>query len=254
MTALDGTKNRLTANTDFNYAASFSPDGTKVVYASVRNNQIHLWLVENGQEHQLTNQPVPKKVQNIIWSDNGNHIIFNADNQLFQHNLRTSETTLLLSDTDKIEPLAYAPTSNRIYAIKYKGETRNLWRIEGQQQKQLTFGAVGSAIEFDGDIYFQYIGENGLWVLRSQNDSLERATPNLNEYSKLLKVDQNGIYFMSGGICKESDVYYQKFSSTEKTLFLKQQNSTVSTTSFNINKGLLQTECYLPEANIVLMK
>jgi DNA-binding winged helix-turn-helix (wHTH) protein/Tol biopolymer transport system component len=254
LAALDGTKNRLTENTDFNYAASFSPTGEKVVYASVRNNQIHLWLVEDGQERQLTKQPVPKKIDNIIWSDDGEHLVFNADNQLFQHSLQTNETILLLTGTDKIEPVAYFPTTNRLFVLKYNGEVRNLWRIEGEQQKQLTFGAVGSAIEFGGDVYFQYISENGLWALRSTDDVLERVTPNLDEYSKLLKADNNGIYFMNGGVCQESDIYYQDYATSSKSTFLAQRNSAVSTTSFNVDKGLLQTECYLPEANIVLLK
>jgi dipeptidyl aminopeptidase/acylaminoacyl peptidase len=254
LAALDGTKSRLTENTDFNYAASFSPTGDKVVYASVRNNQIHLWLVEAGQERQVTKEPVPKKVDAIIWSDDGEHLVFNANNQLYHHNLLTNETALLLSGTDKIEPIAYFPTTNRLFALKYNGEVRNLWRIEGEQQKQLTFGAVGSAVEYAGDVYFQYVGENGLWALHSKNDELERITSTLAEYSKLLKADMKGIYFMNGGVCQESDIYYQDYATANKTTFLAQANSAVSTTSFNLNKGLLQTECYLPEANIVLMK
>lgn len=254
LASLDGTQTRLTENTDFNYAASFSPAGDKIVYASVRNNQIHLWLVENGQERQLTTQPAPKKVDSIIWSDDGEHLIFNADNQVFHHDLLTNKTALLLSGTDKIEPIAYFPTNNRLFALKYNGETRNLWRIEGEQQKQLTFGAVGSAIEYGGDIYFQYVSENGLWALRSKDDVLERITPNLDEYSKLLKADSKGIYFINGGLCQESNVYYQDYATAHKSIFLVQKNSAVSTTSFNVDKGLLQTECYLPEANIVLLK
>lgn len=254
LTALDGSKTRLTENNDFNYAASFAPNGEKVVYASVRNNQIHLWLVENGDERQLTTQPAPKKVDNIIWSDDAEHIIFNADNQIYHHNLLTNETTLLLTSTDKIEPVAYFPTTNRLFVLKYKGEIRNLWRIEGEQQKQLTFGAVGSAIEDNGDVYFQYVSENGLWALRGKDDALERITSSLDEYSKLLKADSKGIYFINGGVCQESDIYYQDYATASKSIFLAQKNSTVSTTSFNIDKGLLQTECYLPEANIVLLK
>ena len=251
---LDGTKTRLTENTDFNYAASFSPTGERIVYASVRNNQIHLWLVENEQKRQLTTQPVPKKVDKIIWSDDGEHIVFNADNQVFHHDLLANNTALLLSGTDKIEPIAYFPASNRLFTLKHNSEIRNLWRIEGEQQKQLTFGAVGSAVEYGGDVYFQYISENGLWALRSKNDALERVTPSLDAYLKLLKTDNHGIYFIKGGICQESAIYYQDYATASKAIFLAQENSAVSTTSFNVDKGLLQTACYLPEANIVLLK
>ncbi|WP_049629518.1 winged helix-turn-helix domain-containing protein [Cellvibrio sp. pealriver] len=254
LAGLDGTKKQLTENTDFNYAASSSPNGDKIVYASVRNNQIQLWLVENGQERQLTQQPIPKKVDAIVWSDDGEHIVFNADNQVFHHNLLTDETTLLVNGETKIEPIAYFPATHQLVALQHNGDIRNLWRFEGEHHKQLTFGAVGSAIEFNGDIYFQYVSEHGLWALRHKDDSLARITSSLTEYSKLLKADQQGIYFMTGGVCQESDIYYQNFATADQSVFIKQENHAVSTTSFNTNKGLLQTECYLPEANIVLLQ
>lgn len=253
LTTLDGTQTRLTENADFNYAASFSPDGNRVIYASVRNNRIHLWLVENGLERQLTAHPIPKKVDKIIWSDNGEQIVFSAANQLYRHNLITNET-LLLNDGEKMEPIAYFPGTNRLLVVKHDGEIRNLWRIEGQQQKQLTFGAIGSAIEYGGDVLFQYVSEKGLWALRNKDDSLERITPHLDEYTQLLKADANGIYFMTGGICQESDIFYLDYAAGSKSIFLRQKSGVVSTTSFNNKKGILQTACHLPEANIILMK
>ena len=76
----------------------------------------------------------------------------------------------------------------------------------------------------------------------------------IQAHSKLLEVDEDGIYFMQGGPCNESNVYYQQFTTSKKTVALIQKNASTSTTAFNSNKGLLQTECYIPEANIVLMK
>ncbi len=254
LASLNGVKTSLTENTNFNYAASFSPSGKQIVYASVRNNQTHLWLVENGQEHQLTTQPIPSKIDSIIWSDDSKHIVFNAGNQLYHHNLLTNITEIFVTDADNIEPIAYYPGNNRLFVLKHNGDVRNLWRIEGKQQKQLTFGAVGSAIEYSGDVLFQYVSESGLWVLRNKDDSLERVTPNVEPYSKLLKANSEGIYFMTGGTCHESDIFYWRYTESNKSIFLPQQNNAVSTTSFNTDKGLLQTECDLPEANIVLLK
>jgi len=253
---LDGAKTRLTDTTDLNYSASFSPDGEKVVYASVRNNQTHLWLVENGQERQLTSQPIPKKVGAIVWSADGAHLVYNAGTQIYHHNLETSENALLLAGTERIEPLAYSAANKRLLAVKTSGEVRNLWRIDlgSNQQKQLTFGSVGSAVEYKGDIYFQYLGESALWVLHSKGDALEQLGSALGDYSKLLKVDDHGIYFVSGGVCRESDIYYFQFGQAVKSVFLKRDSQIVATTSFNANEGVLQTECYLPEANIVLLK
>ena len=259
MMALDESKTRLTQNNDLNYAATFSPNGDKMVYASVRNNQIHLWLVEGGgerqQERQLTNDAIAKKVGAIIWSDN-DHLIYSTGASLYLHDLLTSETNLLLTDTDKIEPLAYFPATNRLLVLKSNREIRNLWRIDTKtrQHKQLTFGAVGTAVEFDGDIYFQYAGEHGLWALRGRNDVLEQVTSTLTENSKLLKVDKLGVYFISGGLCRESDIYYYDFAEAIISTRLKRDIQTVSTTSFHPTKGSLQTDCYLAESNIVLLK
>jgi len=254
--ALAGTLSRLTENTDFNYAASFSPNGEKVVYASVRNNQIHLWLVENGQERQLTSQPIAKKVGAIVWSDDGEHLLYNAGTHLYHYNLRTAATSLLLSESDKVEPIAFYPNAHKLVVLKSNHELRNLWRIDTQnhQQKQLTFGSVGSAVENSGDVFFQYASEPGLWALRNKNDALEQVTPNLAENTKVLRADSGGVYFIQGGLCRESDIYYFDYATTTTSTRVARANKIVSTTSFHPQKGVLQTDCYLAESNIVLLK
>jgi DNA-binding winged helix-turn-helix (wHTH) protein len=256
MLALEGSKTKLTENTDLNYSATFSPSGEKVVYASVRNNQIHLWLVEGDRERQLTSQPIEKRVNAIIWSENGEHLLYSSDNSLYHYNFLTEKTSLLLSEPDKIHPVAYFPDTHRLLILKNKGDAKNLWRIDlkSQHQKQLTFGSVGAAIEYNGDVYFQYVSESGLWILRSKDDSLDQVAPTLNKNSKLLRIDNSGVYFISGGMCRESDIYYFHFANNVKSIFLARDTNIVSTTSFNIKKGVLQTECYLPESNIVLLE
>jgi len=256
LAALDGTKTWLTDNTDLNYAASFSPKGDKLVYASVRNNQIHLWLVESGQERQLTSEAIPRKVGAIIWSEAGDYLLFNAGTRLYAYSFLTAETSLLLSDNEKIEPVGYFPAAKKLLILKTNRDTRNLWRIDLQtgQQKQLTFGSVGSAIEYEGDVLFQYVGESSLWVVRNKDDSLAQITPDLGANNKLLQADKAGIYFISGGACHESDIQYFNYTTATQSTFLARGNNIVATTSFNASRGALQTDCYVPEANIVLLK
>ncbi len=253
---MEGTKARLTENTDLNYAASFSPDGNKIVYASVRNNQTHLWLIEAGQERQLSSQAIDGKVLAIIWSDNGEHLLYSAGNRLYRYSFLNAETSLLLSDSDKVEPIAYFPDSHKLIVLKSNRDLRNLWRIntQTQQQKQLSFGSVGSAIAYKGDVLFQYASENGLWVVGNQSDVPEQRAPNLNENAKLLRADEQGVYFIEGGLCRESDIAYFNYTNAAKSTSLIRANKIVSTTAFHPSKGSLQTDCYLAEANIVLMK
>lgn len=253
---LDGSKTALTQNADLNYAASFSSDGKKLVYASVRSNQIHLWLVESGQERQLTSQPISKRVGNIIWSKDDEYLIFNAGTDLYRYSFADAQIALLVSDSNKMEPVAYFPDTQRLLVLKNNGEVKNLWRIDLQnsQQKQLTFGSVGSAVADAEDVFFQYTDEAGLWLLQTKAESLKLVTAKLAAHKKLLKVDTQGIYFVSGGVCRESDIDYLNFTSQAITTFLKREQAIVMTTSFSPDAGVLHTECYLAEANIVQMK
>jgi hypothetical protein len=109
-------------------------------------------------------------------------------------------------------------------------------------------------VEYEGDIFFQYAGEKGLWSLRRKNDALAQVSAKLSENAKLLKVDAKGVYFIQGGLCRESDIYYYQFSDASTATRLSRTTNIVSTTSFNPAKGTLQTDCYLAESNLVLMK
>jgi WD40 repeat protein len=253
---IDQRKITLTENTALNYAAVFSTQGDKIVYASVRNNQIHLWLIENGQERQLTNTPKNKKVHSIIWANNDEHLLYREGTDIFHFDMNTATEHILLEQADKTDPVAFYPDKNLMLVIKQTGEARNLWRINiaTQEQKQLTFGSLGSAIEFAGDIYFQYTDKRGLWVLRSASDTLEQLGNTLEANSQLLKADSEGIYLISGGKCRESDVYHLDFNSSVVSTYLERQEKAVSTTSFHLAQGLLQTDCVLTESNILRLE
>jgi hypothetical protein len=183
-------------------------------------------------------------------------LVYSAGNHIYSYSFLSAETSLVLSDTDKVEPIAYFPDSHLLILLKSSRDLRNLWRIntQTQQQKQLSFGSIGSAIEYRGDVFFQYASANGLWVLRNKNDVLEQLAPSLNENAKLLRADEQGIYFIDGGLCRESDIQYFNYVSGVKSTSLVRDNKIVSTTAFHPNRGSLQTDCYLAEANIVLLK
>lgn len=252
----DGNTAQLTYNIDLNYAATFSSDGEKIVYASVRNNQIHAWLIEEGQERQLTKEPIPNKVSNIVWSHGNDYVVYGASNNIYSHHFLTEENKRLISEKTNIEPVAFFPNESALFFLKHDGDTKNLWHlnIQTQQQKQLTFGAIGSAIEHDGNILFQYIGESGLWILHTRNNELEQVAPKLAKNSYLLNADNTGVYFVTGGSCHESDIFYIPYANANASTQLARKTALVSTSSFHPLKGSLHTECHLTESNIMMLK
>lgn len=245
----------LTQNKDFNYAASFSPDGKQMVYVSVRNNHTHLWLVESGQERQLTHEAVSEKVGSIIWSDTSENLIFNTGADIYRYDFASAQTSLLWRDKSNIEPLAYLSASQQLLLLKQTGEVKNLWRLDlkSRQFKQLTFGSVGSAVAYAGDIFFQYTSEAGLWRMQIKDDSLQLISPGFAEHQKLLRADAGGVYFISGGLCRESGIQYLKFVDQLQQMFIERDKTMLLTSSFHPEAGALYTECYLAEANIMQM-
>jgi DNA-binding winged helix-turn-helix (wHTH) protein/Tol biopolymer transport system component len=253
---MEGVKTALTQNADLNYGASFSSDGQKIVYASVRNNQIHLWLVEAGNEQQLTSQPLSKKVGRIIWSETGDQLVFNSGSEIHRYSFANSQMELLLKEETKTEPVAYLSSANRLMVLKSNGDIKNLWQVDlaSSHQKQITFGSVGSAISNNQGVFFQYTNEPGLWFFELATESLKLVTSKLPAHIKLLGANSAGLYYISGGICRESDVYHLDFAKGDISTALPRSESIVMTTDFHPAAGVLYTDCYLPEANIIQMK
>ena len=57
-----------------------------------------------------------------------------------------------------------------LLAVKYINDVRNIWRINlhTHQQNKLTFGEVGTALNWNNTVLFQYANQAGLWQLNSQ--------------------------------------------------------------------------------------
>jgi len=249
-------KIQLTDNSNLNYASSFSPDGKKTAYASVRNNQIQIWLIENGQERLITSQALSKKVGAIIWTKNSDQLIFSSGGSVYRYDFTNEKIALIFNSQDKVEPIAYFPEKQILYFAKTTRDNRNVWRMEENnvEEKQLTFGSIASAVEQNGDILFQYIDEKGLWVIHGEDNSLKQVSAQLIENSKLLAADKLGVYFITGGSCRESNIEYFQFADESTKIVLDRESQLVATTDFHPLKGVLETECYIPEANIMILQ
>jgi DNA-binding winged helix-turn-helix (wHTH) protein/WD40 repeat protein len=253
--SIDGQQRQLTEASNLNYSAVFSPKGDQIVYASVRDNQLRLWLQEQGEERELT-QPLDQPVSRIIWTADAEYLVYKVGRQIIFHHLTNATQETLRLESNVIEPFAFDAKNKLLFVTKLTGESNNIWSIQTDtlQQKQLTFGAVGSAIEYADDIYFQYRGKSGLWVLRGSNFHVERVIDTLDENSQLLAVDSDGIYFITGGQCRESDIYFLDFNGGKKSVFLARNKKIMSTHSFHPKSGLLQQDCALTESNIFIFQ
>lgn len=246
----------ITKNNNWNYAAAFSHTGERMVYASLRKKLMHIWVTEGHQERQLTENSKTHEVEKIIWSNKDNYIIYKSNNTLYRYSFINNNETTLLENANLLTPITYAPSSGELIALKRQGGNSNIWRIntKTKDSSQLTFGSIGSLFPFNGNIYFQYVNKNGLWALRKNNGNSELITATLEKNKKILSIDSNGVYFVSGGHCKESDIFYLSFNNNLTTQYSTGNNSMVDTLSFNSEKGALRLHCNMSKPNIAILK
>ncbi len=267
-TRLDGQTQDITQNTQLNFGASYSPNGSDIVYGSVRNNELHLWRAakspeqdpkqgpEQSQEQQLTKAPLPEKLGPIKWSANGEALFFNAGNGLYQFNLHNSTTLLLHQSNDKVEAVGLLENRHQLLFLKAQGEIKNLWALDlnSHQEKQITFGSLAGVLAANNVVYLQYLNEPGLWEIDALETSPVNINPDFPANNKLLAVDEGNLYYLSGGNCRESDVLQINLKTREIKTALHRTSTLTNSTAFHPTRGVLQTGCYIPEANLVVVE
>lgn len=254
-----GAKQCIADFSDIHHTAAFSADGGAIAFGATRDQEHRLWLRDQAQERLLSTRPLAAPVSRIVWSNNDSHIVYKSGRRIVFFDVAKGTEETLRLESDDIEPLAYDSETHALFMIKTTAGTDNIWSIQPDtlQQKQLTFGALGSALPYDGRIYFQYRGRRGLWVLQQNlhgEFEVQAVNKQLAGNSLLLGADSESIYFITGGKCRESDVYRLDLTHNTQSVFLPRSHNIVATHSFHLQAGILQSDCLLPESSIMLLE
>lgn len=236
----------LTHLTDVNNlittSLTYSPSGSGFIYATHQNNQAHIWLFNNNQAELLFKTDGP--LQTILWPAE-DYLLIKANNTIARYGLNNHQWSILLKEAQDLIPLVYQADTHMIIAIKYINEVRNIWRInlDTHQHKQLTFGEVGTALNWNNSVLFQYANQAGLWQLNSQEPNHKAMGDQLPQHSQLLGTTNESVFFVTGGPCHESDI--QQLDLVHKTIkpYLKRQDSNVRSLGFSVQQGVLQLPC-----------
>lgn len=275
LASLNGEKKQVTDNSHLNYLARFSPDGKKIAYVSVRNNQHQIWLIEGNQERQLTQVPLEEKIHTLMWTQEGTALVYSSNNRVYLQAMDEGLGELLvegfesgvansffggfesafLNEGQNIIPLAFKTSSDELLISAVKAEARNILHVDVKTkvQKQLTYGSLGAAFEDGGQVYFQYSNQQGLWVLSTSKDKPSLLTKNFPKNSKILSIENNRVYYLTGGYCRESDVLVFDVMSDTHSVYMARQRSELVTHAFSPQVGALFTECLLGESDIVML-
>lgn len=77
--------------------AQFQPNGSLIAFWSERSGEPQIWLSKGTSPQQLTDFPIDSFIQGFDWAADGQSLLVNANNQLFQVNLTGEQTALDLA-------------------------------------------------------------------------------------------------------------------------------------------------------------
>lgn len=250
------TDTALTRGAHWNYAARWSPDAGALAYVSVRNGEHQIWLMQNGEERLLTKAPDADTVDELIWSGDGKALVFKAAGHLYRYALSSAERGVLLQEAATLTPVAEPVGGETLLVKKTIADEDNLWRVDlaRAEQRQLTFGSVGAALaDAQGRLYFQYIGQAGLWRITAADQEPELIEKALPANSELLHLGDEGVYFLTGGPCRESAIQFMAFSDAQVRGFLSRSQIGLETQSFHPEAGAVYRQCETPDSDILLL-
>lgn len=232
---------------------AFSPDALRLAYSLNQNGQHRIALQSTAEPSDQILLELNQAPSQLVWFTDGQGIVYKTGRQVGFYSLVTKQQEKLSLESSLIDPLAYQPETDTLIMFKTSGEARNLWSLNRKtlEQKQLTFGALAGSTVANGKIYFQYRGKSGLWSLGLAEKEPQLVSQQLPTNSKLLGADDKGIYFVTGGYCRESAVQYLEFASQQIRVALPRQDSSWVTHDFHPQLGLLQTACRLNPSYIM---
>lgn len=253
---LTGAQEPVIQNPYLNYAARFSPDGERLVYLSVRNNQTQIWLVENNRERQLFRHHSGQHIHDILWTPD-DLLVYTAGDQMLVADPQESERTRVhLYGAAALRPVTYRAHTQDLVVLNRTGDVDNLWRlnIATGQDRQLTFGAVATAVGDQDAVYFQYVGQSGLWVWHAATGEQEQLAPGFTRDSQLLALNAEGLFYTVGDRCRESDIYFFRFTDQHVSQYMVRGTVQISTSAFHPEQGALYTPCDIMEADIMMLE
>lgn len=249
-------EHRLLTNNRFNnYSSRFSKNAN-IAYVSIRNNEHQIWLIDGKSERQLTSATTNESIKDLIWVSKDQAIVYATSSEIVLQPIIEGKNLTVTTDVSEPNLLSYSAKSGELLVSGIRAEARNIWAIDFQNgdEKQLTFGAIGSALSSAGNIYFQYANQAGLWTLNSTEKTPVMVSSTLPSNSKILDIVNQQLFYITGGACRESDVYTLDILTNSHGLYLERQNSNVITHSFRKTVGVTYTECLVPESDIVVLK
>ncbi len=231
-------------------AAQFAAADDAWVYALERTASFELWRQVKNEKQLLLNGPVRFENRPRGWSQTREYFYWQSLNQVNQLSLSNQKVLPLFESSAVVEVLKVDDPKRQIWVVTDEDEARNIWLIEAEKRKQLTYGNLGTAKAGAEGIFFQYAGQTGTWLLDTERYTIGQIDKVLPVHSRILAVNSEGIYYVTGGECRESDVQFLNLVTGVSEIALPRTTSKLNTVVYDPELGAIQSNCVAQVSNI----
>lgn len=240
---LDNSRELIGVDGGVQRLARFLPMDGSVIFTADNRGEHSLWRWRNGREELL--RVMKKPVEDLIVVADGHSVVYRSGRTIWQLPLQERQPLAIWNNAGVLEPLFYTPETQELLFIRSSGGARNIWRrhLSRQEERQITFGSVGTAIALAESLYFQYSDQPGLWRLNRAELNPVQISKRLPKNSKLLHIADSTVFFVAGGPCRETRLQSLDLLADSLSLVAERLPTDVISQDFHPALGILQAEC-----------
>jgi Tol biopolymer transport system component/DNA-binding winged helix-turn-helix (wHTH) protein len=212
--------------------AQTSPDGSQLVWMSVRSGYAELWTGSTSGGTPLQITQVSQRAGSPFWSPDGKWIAFN----MWDPGMATSQIYIVDPEGKNLRAITGGPYTNAvpswshdgkwIYFASYRPEGREVWKhsLENGMEVQLTHqGGFDPRESYDGKtVYFTRFREAGLWSVPAgggKESVVIADKPGFGLWGDWAPT-KDGIYYLDLEVKPRPSIMFHRFATGKATSVL----------------------------------
>lgn len=218
----EGAPKRLFGSTRQDRLPLYSPDGTKIAFASDRTGHWEIWVCDSDGRNPVRLTRFEGFAAHASWSPDGRELLFHARLQghldVYRIGVDSTVPMRLTTTTSNDAAPSWSRSGEWIYFNSDRSGAHQIWRMtaEGTEAIQLTRSGGVTAVEsFDGCfVYYSVPESGGVWRVPTDGGEEELVIPTTR--SDWWDLTEEGIAYFNDS-AKTFEFY--RFESGETTVF-----------------------------------
>jgi Tol biopolymer transport system component len=205
----------LIQSTRIEGAAQYSPDGTRIAFASDRSGNSEIWVCNADGTNQVPLTSLAAFSGTPRWSPDSERIVFDSNKEgnfdIYVIPASGGRPMRLTTNPTRDSNPSYSRDGKWIYFASDRGGDLQVWKVPAAGGNELQVTKRGGFVAFEapdgGTLYYMKSGISSLWSMPSEGGEERRVV----ETVRAFVVAENGVYFKA----TPSSIGFRNFATNE---------------------------------------